>query len=157
MIIILDDVFSEDVRNDIYSKYSNNKSPKSLDWFSVGEVDIDLAKLLFIGNQYIDLSAYVGVEVWTQYNSKPNYHYDKDEILFNRTSELKFPICTILYYPYISETLIGGEFITADIKIKPKTNRAIIFSAGLYHSVNEYVGERFSLVVNPWSYKPEGY
>ena len=42
-------------------------------------------------------------------------------------------------------------------KIKPKTNRAIIFSSNLEHMVEPFTGTRLSVSINPWNKKPKAH
>ena len=156
MIVVLDDVLSEPDRKTIYEKYSNGEKSLTSVWVDK-ESTHSFNLLLELAQKFFDIGSYSGFELWTHYGSKPEWHYDKDEFLYRRTGELKFPLCSILYYPFIGDNLIKGEFVTENLKITPITNRAIIFSPGIYHSVNEYVGERFSLILNPWTTKPESY
>lgn len=156
MIVVLDDVLSEPDRKTIYDTYSNKEKSLPTVWINK-EYIYHFRPLLSLAQKFIDFSSYSGFELWTHYGSKPEWHYDKDEHLHRRTGELKFPLCSILYYPFIGDNLIRGDFVTKDLKITPTTNRAIIFSPGIYHSVEEYVGERFSLILNPWTIKPESY
>ena len=155
MIVILDDILSEGGRQKVLEKYSNRRNSISETWVDNESADKQCKKLLKIANRFINIKDAAGFELWTHYNTKPGFHFDKDETLFNKTGELKFPLCTILYYPYIDNNLIGGEFVADGIQVKPITNRMIIFSPGVWHGVNEYKNERFSLIINPWLTKIE--
>ena len=155
MIVILDDVLSESGRHKVYDKYSNRRNSISETWIDNESADKQCKKLLKIANKFINIKDASGFELWTHYNTKPGFHYDKDEKHFANTGEFRFPLCTLLYYPYIDNNLIGGEFLAEGIQIKPRTNRLVIFSPGLWHGVNEYTNDRFSLIINPWFTKIE--
>jgi hypothetical protein len=86
-----------------------------------------------------------------------------------------FPLCSIVYYLQV-EDLVNGELRIShnneiqlnstgtlyeevranrldhkiDDIIIPKTNRAIMFSSGKFHTVNEFTGKRISMIINPW-------
>ena len=87
-----------------------------------------------------------------------------------------FPLCSIVYYLQI-EDLVNGELRIShndeiqlnstntlyeevranrldhkiDDIIIPKTNRAVMFSPGKFHTVNEFTGKRISMIINPWN------
>ena len=45
----------------------------------------------------------------------------------------------------------GGELLLGSDKILPKTNRLVIFAPGIPHNVEDFTGERISMMVNPWN------
>ncbi len=101
-------------------------------------------------NYYINLTSCIGYEFWTQNNTKPRgRHQDKDEQLIARTGKLSFPLCSIIYYPIV-ENLKGGQLNVDDAIIIPKTNRLVMMSPGMWHSVEEFTGTRISFLINPW-------
>ncbi len=112
-------------------------------------------RLLVIASNYFDISAFVGYETWTHINSKPaDWHQDKDERLIQIYDKLQFPLCTLVYYPFVDKDLKGGRVVFEDdTTVVPKTNRLIIFGPGVWHSVEEYTGERFALIIGPWNKK----
>ena len=75
---------------------------------------------------------------------------DKDEKLFDEKNILSFPLCTIIYYPHV-DNLKGGELLLGNDKILPKTNRMVIFASGISHNVENFTGDRISMMVNPWA------
>lgn len=151
-ITIKEDIYSETNRKFIYDNYYDNKKSLNVSWIDKDNLPLCLSNLVEFASKEFDLSDTVGYELWTHYNTKPDWHYDKDETLYNETKLMRFPICSIVYYPLI-ENITGGKFITEDISISPKTNMAITFSPGVLHNVEPYIGNRFSLLLNPWSYK----
>ena len=66
----------------------------------------------------------------------------------------KFPICSCVYYPEINVSL-GGDLLFETMRIKPLTNRLVIFSPNMLHTVEDFMGNRLSVAVNPWDYKLE--
>lgn len=151
MIFVGDDIFTDIELNEVYQKYNNHKSTIPLSWIGHDAADQYVQKLSSIASKFIEISTSTGFEVWSQYNTRTGWHYDKNEHKFNTTGELEYPLCSIIFYPYVDSDLIGGELHTdIGIKISPKTNRIIIMSPGVMHVVNDYKGERFSLLVNPW-------
>ena len=136
-------------------------------------------------SQYFDFSKCIGYEAWTHMNTRPGqdieeylttgeydydsnlnknggkssdhygWHYDKDEMHYSKTGEMKFPICSLIYYVAVAEDLKGGRLMFRDHKIIPKQNRLIIFSPGIIHDVECFEGERCSLIINPWNEPPE--
>jgi hypothetical protein len=151
--IILDNVFDDNFINDFLEKLNNKNISET--WHSLNvfyDNNILFKSLLRKCEKYYDLSNCVGYEFWTQNNTRPSdWHYDKDETFYRNTGNFKFPICSIVYYLKVNN-LIGGLLHLEDITIIPKVNRMIIFPPGIKHFVEEFSGERISLLVNPWDY-----
>lgn len=118
------------------------------------DVKFPLLKILSIVEGFFDLSTLQGCECWAHINTRTQMHIDIDDELWHRTGDIKYPICSIVYYPYI-KNLQGGEFITKTFSVKPKQNRMIVFSPGISHGVEEFTGERTACAINPWSYKKQ--
>lgn len=157
MLIILDNVLTDTEISPILEYYESNNRSTNFEWFDKNINDnINknhfISKLLKLTHQYIDLSTMVGFETWSHYNTKPGWHLDKDESLYHSTGEVSFPLCSIVYYLSI-ENLEGGNFVTETEIIKPKNNRLIIFSPGLYHSVEKFTGKRLIIAIAPWDHK----
>ena len=133
-----------------------DKPLEELDWYPLDHEHkykkfcIDI---LTIASRYFDFSNIVGYEFWGQQNTKPNtWHYDKDEKLYSKERKLVFPVCSTIYYLAVSD-LEGGRLIIEDDVITPKTNRLVIFPPGKYHTVENFKGNRISLLVNPWNHE----
>ena len=107
--------------------------------------------MIEIAKQFYDLSSFVGYEFWTRLNTcVSGWHHDKDERLYDEQKILSYPLCSIIYYPHVYN-MKGGELLLGDDKVSPKTNRMVIFAPGILHNVEEFTGERISMMVNPWS------
>jgi len=133
-----------------------DKPLEELDWYPL-EHEHKYKKfcidILTIASRYFDFSNIVGYEFWGQQNTKPNtWHYDKDEKLYSKERKLVFPVCSTIYYLAVSD-LEGGKLIIEDDVITPKTNRLVIFPPGKYHTVENFKGNRISLLVNPWDHE----
>ena len=133
-----------------------DKPLEELDWYPL-EHEHKYKKfcidILTIASRYFDFSKIVGYEFWGQQNTKPNtWHYDKDEKLYDKERKLVFPVCSTIYYLAVSD-LEGGRLIIEDDVITPKTNRLVIFPPGKYHTVENFKGNRISLLVNPWNHE----
>lgn len=109
--------------------------------------------MLDVASQYYDLSSMVGYEIWTHNNTRPNgRHTDKDDIYYEVTGKEKRPICTIVYYINVDHFLKDGRLKLETIAtIIPKENRVVIFPPGIWHEVENFEGERVSIVMNPWN------
>lgn len=142
----------DDVKIDLNIK----EEVTNIAWVNSEEINLWQKQMMEFAFRAMGNFKYMGLESWSHYQTKPEWHYDKDEDLYNQTGILAFPICSIVYYPKI-DLVSGGEFITEDVTIKPKNNRLIVFSSGVYHSVNDFKGERFSVIINPWENKPKQY
>jgi hypothetical protein len=161
MLIIIDDVLDEERRNAVVGYFSESEEARSMKWEPSGVEELKtnespMALLLKEAAKYFDLSSMVGSEYWAHYGTHPGWHVDRDEKLALATGDIKHPICSIVYYAKI-ESLAGGKFLTKTETITPKTNRMIMFSPGMEHSVEYYMGTRLSVAVNPWQTKPIGY
>lgn len=149
--IILDNVFDEET----VSEFDSLVHPsEKIVWHDKSEISI-YNKILDKCKDYFDLSNFVGYETWYNHKYTPDWHIDKEISISNyapnHTAEL--PICSVIYYPKV-EGLVGGEFLTRDITIIPKSNRLIMFSSDIYHKVNSFTGTRKALPINPWNQKP---
>ena len=152
MLFVIDDVFSTLNLYEIYNTYNNNKQQSPSTWVPNNQANFCVRELSSIASKVCNLSDAVGFEVWSHYNSRTGWHYDKNEKKYHETGVIEYPFCSIIYYPYVDVNLIGGIFQTEDgIEVKPRTNRAIIMSSGIKHNVTEFNGERFSLLINPWN------
>ncbi len=149
--IILDDVFDSNSVNSILNFLDNSTSVSR--WYGLKDkhVHADLClSLLDITNRYYEISSCVGYEFWTRLNTcVEGWHYDKDERLSENKKVISFPLCSIIYYPYIRD-LKGGRLLLEDDIITPKSNRLVIFAPGIYHNVEDFTGERIAVLLNPW-------
>ena len=81
-----------------------------------------------------------------------DYLHSKFSKLYSKEKKLVFPVCSTIYYLAVSD-LEGGRLIVEDDVITPKTNRLVIFPPGKYHTVENFKGNRISLLVNPWNHE----
>jgi len=155
-LVIEDNAFGSEIAASMANYYRSN--PDSLKNKFVKNEESDKEDLLFptlmnFASRFFDLSTMIGYERWGSVDGCPSgWHLDKDEVLYSETSEYSLPLCTILYYPEI-DTSVGGKFITHTEYITPKTDRLIMFSSGLPHAIEPFVGKRIAVVYNPWSYQ----
>lgn len=115
-----------------------------------------LSNILRVVSKHVDLNSMVGCEYWAHLNTKSGWHKDTDETKLYRDHVEAFPLCSIVYYPHI-QNLSGGKLMFETASIHPQVNRLVVFAPGLPHCVENFSGERISIAVNPWVYKPEGY
>lgn len=124
-------------------------------WIDKGtSVPFPLDKILQSVSNVFDLSDMAGCECWAHVNTNSPRHIDVDDELWDRTGEISYPICSIVYYPLIKD-LKDGNFIAKTFQVTPQNNRLIAFSKGLSHSVSDFTGERIACAINPWSYKKQ--
>ena len=155
MLVVIDDVL-DDAHREAVVGFFKQSTVSCWEQGSIKDDQSPMTLLLKEAAKYFDLSNMVGSEYWAHYGTKPEWHVDKDEKRMDTTGELSCPICSIVYYGII-DNLKGGKFMTETESITPKTNRMVIFSAGILHTVEEYSGTRLSVAVNPWAIKPMGY
>lgn len=124
--------------------------------FSPGSVGV-LRCMIDIASRFYDLSDTVCYEIWERINDRPyGWHYDKDEDLADQ-GKLVFPLCTIVYYLDVGEDLHGGRFVVFDPiayekqYVEPRKNRLLIVDPGVFHCVERFVGDRHSIICNPWA------
>lgn len=160
MLVVLEDAL-DDVELSALQQYFSVDENRDFHWLDSSYENIvafksPMAKLLQIAAKYVDISMMGGVEYWSHFNTMPNWHIDKDEAFYRRTNETSTPICSIVYYAKV-DNLIGGNFLTETMQIRPKENTLIIFSAGMLHGVEPFEGTRMSVAINPWCTIPEQY
>lgn len=153
MIVIIDDVLSDDELELSKNQFIMNEKT---DWVDMNlntimKLNSAFGKIMRKVNNHFDLSSMVGCEIWSHHTTRPDWHFDKDENSNEKTGELIFPICSIVFYPFI-KNLVGGRLLTGTEQILPKTNRLIAFSPGIYHTVEPFQGERLSIAINPWDH-----
>ena len=138
-VYVLDNVFPEDKHTDFLKLIRELDG----DWkLSIDDLDVFwfdweeehrgrkyLMHLLDIVGKHFDLSNAIGYETWIRMNTKPcGWHRDHDDRLEKTTGELKYPICTTVYYPYVDENIEGGRLCFENGTILlPKTNRMVFF------------------------------
>jgi len=160
MLIVLDDVLDEAHRQAVVGFFSQSGEARAMKWEKGGVDSLrgnksPMALLLTRASQFFDLSDMIGSEYWAHYGTRPDWHIDKDEKLYQMSGNTECPICSIVYYADVDAD--GGKFITETATVTPVTNRMIVFSPGLMHGVEPYTGTRLSVAVNPWASKPLGY
>ena len=107
-------------------------------------------------SRFFDFSEVLGCEIWTNGDQvTPVEHTDFDMRYYGATGIERYPACTMVFYPDVDESEPGGELCIRDgITIKPKSNRLVVFSPGILHSINPFSCRRISVVYNPWTYNP---
>lgn len=160
MLVVLDDVLDEERRLAVVEFFSQSDEARTMKW-ERGGVDklrgnvSPMAILLKQASKFFDLSDMIGSEYWAHYGTRPDWHVDKDEKLYEMSGNTEYPICSVVYYADID--VVGGNFVTETMSVQPVTNRMIVFSPGLVHGVEKFTGTRLSVAVNPWAKKPLGY
>ena len=150
MIHVEDDFLPVDLLEGVYDLYNNNKTSTPTGWVEKSEVHYGVTKLVSAALHCFNISHFAGLEIWSHYNSRPGWHYDRNELLYDKDKVNVFPLCSIIFYPKIN-VISGGELvIDSGITIHPKTNRLVLMSPGTYHKVETFLGERFSLLINVW-------
>lgn len=179
-IIILDDVIHQDCFEKLQKDFLGFiDGSTDEDWFLLNTKhyfqDFCLS-LINLAGTYYNLSTCGGYEFWIHEHTKPpTWHIDNDERRRTENNVMIFPLCSIVYYLQV-ENLIGGELKIShnnnvrlnstnavyeevrnncldnksDDIIVPKTNRIVMFPAGMFHAVNSFAGNRISMIINPW-------
>lgn len=154
--LVIDDVLSQDEMESTRNFFLGLKDGNS-SWIDKDSaVEFPLEKIVSLVSKTFDLSQAVGYECWSHVNTRPSWHVDKDEAVWNDSKQLKHPVCSIVYYPYV-KNMSGGRFLTKSHLVVPRQNRLIAFSPGLQHAVEKFAGERMSCAINPWAYKLGSY
>ena len=150
--IVIDNVLDDKSVSKIYK--SLDESTKNPFFYKMSDnhlYDNFCLSMINLASQYYNLTSAIGYEFWTRLNTcVEGWHRDKDEKLFDEKNILSFPLCTIIYYPHV-DNLKGGELLLGNDKILPKTNRMVIFASGISHNVENFTGDRISMMVNPWA------
>ena len=162
MLIVLDDVLDEAHRQAVVGFFSQSDEARKAKWERGGVDSLrgnqsPMALLLNRAAQFFDLSSMIGSEYWAHYGTRPDWHVDKDEKLYQMSGNTECPICSVVYYAEIDGDLVGGKFMTETATVSPVTNRMIVFSPGLVHGVQPFTGKRLAVAINPWAHKPTTY
>ena len=160
MLIVLDDVLDEAHRQAVVGYFARGDEERKMRWEPRGAEKLEwdnspMALLLKQAAKFFDLSRMVGSEYWAHYGTRPDWHVDKDEKLYETSGNTAYPLCSIVYYADVD--VVGGDFMTETARVKPITNRMLVFAPGLLHGVEPFTGTRLSVAVNPWANKPLGY
>jgi len=143
MIVIIDDFLDKDL---IISSITEFKD--------ITQAPEMVKSILDKASDYFDLSEMNFYEAWTNENTIPSgWHYDRDVMLFDAKREVKYPLCSAVFYPAVENVVRGKLLFENGVKVKPKFNRLVIFSPGLYHGVEPFRGKRTSININPWKYE----
>ena len=152
MILIKDDFLNEQEFKDILNfDVTSQETWKNLNLEQVlNDKNLGIRKIFKFASELFDLSDMVGYEHWNHVNTRPDWHYDKNEKVFIETGQMSFPLCSIVFY--LNVDVRGGRFVTDTEIITTKTNRLICFSPGVHHYVEPFEGTRVILSINPWNY-----
>lgn len=142
MIVVIDDLF-EDYSNVVEHLQETKKIEYAPQMVST---------ILDKASEYFDLSSMQYYEAWTHGLTRPlDWHYDKDEALFQSKGITRFPLCSNVFYPIEDDNLVGGKLMFENgVTVNPKRNRLVVFAPGLYHSVQPFRGKRISININTW-------
>ena len=161
--VILDDVFDN---NKLFKLQSLLEKKNSLPIsFFKKEIDseykIYVDFLIGIAKDFYNIDGYIGYELWSHTDPKKNleFHYDKDELLYNKKKQNSFPLLSIVFYPKIRNLKGGRLYLEKDMIINPKENRLVLFPEGIYHGTSDYNkdGQRISFLINLWDKIPSAY
>ncbi len=158
-IIIVDEIFSNNDLNHL--KMLIGDSNLDLKFYLKDEshcYKYYVDNLIGLACNYFNLKKYIGYELWTRNNiEKVDWHYDKDEWLFNKENKLSFPILSMVFYVSVKNLKGGRLHISDDLVVKPKENRLVLFPQGIKHCTSIYTGQRNSFLINPWDKVPNSY
>lgn len=106
---------------------------------------------------------FAGIEYWTNgyhHSNSLEWHYDKDEHLWNTQEIINSPKLGFVYYAHTS--LPNGGYLEIQRennqieRIEPVPNRLVIFDPSVYHRVEDVVsGTRRTVASNLWNVKPK--
>ncbi len=158
-VTVIDDVLDEPNRDAVVQHFIGLRPGSGPQWAEGTYQQLlnygsPLSKLLSEVATVFDLKEMVGCEYWSHFNAKTGWHKDTDENLFYGQNVESFPICSVVYYPYI-HNLTGGDLLFETMRITPRVNRLVVFGPGLLHNVEDFSGDRLSIAINPWRYKLE--
>jgi hypothetical protein len=160
-IIIIDNFFEDTKSLDKFKNILEDIPPEGR-WYSTDTPEEYTGYILNKASEYYNMDKIIGYEVWVHKNTKPladyegGWHFDKDEHRYSVNKLLRFPICSCVFYLEI-QNLQGGRLIVEDVEIIPKINRLVLFGPAKRHYVEDFIGERCSININPWNRKLEEY
>lgn len=101
----------------------------------------------------------LGVEYWANMlreGENLRWHFDKDEVLWQKARQMKHPLISTVYYPAhcVCE---GGELVIDHHSVTPAPDMLVAFAGHLRHCVRHVTkGVRWSVAMNFWGTVPEG-
>ena len=129
--------------------------PFTTQWYDLPAKSFYQKKILAeIENDFVDISNAVGIEEWTQDASwfMPGEHVDKDEVLYEKTGIVKYPLCSAVLYLKIRH-LEGAKLLLVrdNVEITPEPGKLILLAPGVLHKITDfYSGQRISINLNIW-------
>jgi hypothetical protein len=125
-------------------------------WFNLPVKREYQKQILEYVKDYVPIDNAVGIEEWGHVPETlpfPQKHLDKDEELYKSTGELKFPLCSCIYYHKI-ENLVGADLMVETHKITPESNMLVLLKPGIWHEITQYTsGTRTAVMINVWDYR----
>jgi hypothetical protein len=153
-LAIFDQALPREIVPKVIQQFSVPSIPNC--WIPSQEMPKVFLPLINNASKIIDLSKMTGIELWTQHNTRTNWHHDKDEVVHSETGNFVFPLASMVFYANVLN-LVGGElYLDNGVKVTPAPNRQVVFSPGEYHKVGNFYGQRLSILLNPWDNQPEG-
>ena len=118
MIIIVDNFFESSIFKytppEVPDDSAGNDYAKMLpvtEFKNIKEASEMQKAILDKASNYFDLSEMNYYETWIHENSRPKtWHQDKDEVLYTK-GELKFPLCSTVFYANVSEDIKAGKLL----------------------------------------------
>ena len=126
-------------------------------WFDIDSTTWYQEKIAWeIAEGFRNLSSAVGIEQWPhdpKIMPLPGSHYDKDEKLYAKTGEFKFPLASAIVYLKIEDLWGGNLVLENETTIVPETGKLVLLAPGVLHSLTKWVsGKRISMNLNFWDY-----
>jgi len=149
----IDKFFSEDEIKKIYKE--KTFVPFTSKWYDLPISNFYHTRLFEEVKEFTDISSAIGFEQWTHdasFYDLPEWHYDKDEKMYQDTGVLNFPICSIILYLKVKDLVGANLAIKNTIEITPETGKVVFLAPGVLHGVTKYEsGSRLSLNINLWN------
>ena len=161
----IDKYFSTEEISEIFN--DKNFKPFTTQWYSIGSLTPFQTKLIdgaqeAVASSFKSLSDVIGVEQWTHDASMhelPELHFDKDESLYEKSGDLRYPILSIILYLTIDSLkgadlfIVGKSTQYGETTVIPEAGKVVYIAPGVLHGVSPYIsGKRISVNMNLWDY-----
>ena len=153
--VLIDNYFN-DIQLDMFS-YLFKKSyvpaeaiVNEYKWFNKDECHDNMIvceKLIDIAQEYYpEIQDMIGYEFWAHKGTRPlDWHFDKDEIAFEKRGINRFPICSLIFYLEVDLLEGGNLLVKPGMSIEPMSNRLVILAPGTSHYVEKFTGNRIGI------------
>lgn len=126
---------------------------------TMGVIHPQFIKILQAAEKMVpELAEATHYEIWSNHKRALHayrWHIDQCEPYTVATGAQKLPIFSLVYYCIVDKNMLGGEFVSPNIKYLPENDTLFGFEPGVVHSCSPYEGMRMAIAINSFKFTPE--